>query len=337
MSAASAAASGGRASPGWASRLATAPPAALVAELAPAAARSARDRAATASPARRRARRRCRRRRSPRSTSSSSPSAQARSSAVQVPTRTARRTPSSARSASTSAALGPPIPVAWIVSSSPAGGLARVAPEPAGVVAHLRLLEQLLGEQQRPAGVADQDRVGGDRGGRAEREARRLDPSRATRAYRHSRETAGRRSSPTVQRRTVVRRPSVRRIERDEKDRGFIRHEAFEPIRAELLDKGFPSLSIIEAKGSGRQKGDRRALPRLGPDGQRPAEAEAGGRGRGQGQGRSSSRRSSSTPARARSATARSSSCRSRRRFASAPARTGSRSCRRTRRRRSRA
>lgn len=35
----------------------------------------------------------------------------------------------------------------------------------------------------------------------------------------------------------------------------FIRHEAFEPIRTELLDKGFPSLSIIEAKGSGRQKG----------------------------------------------------------------------------------
>ncbi|MCB0828889.1 MAG: P-II family nitrogen regulator [Solirubrobacterales bacterium] len=35
----------------------------------------------------------------------------------------------------------------------------------------------------------------------------------------------------------------------------FIRHEAFEPIRAELLEKGFPSISIIEAKGSGRQKG----------------------------------------------------------------------------------
>ena len=35
----------------------------------------------------------------------------------------------------------------------------------------------------------------------------------------------------------------------------FIRHEAFEPIRAELLDRGFPSLSITEAKGSGRQKG----------------------------------------------------------------------------------
>src|SRR5687768_13542 len=35
----------------------------------------------------------------------------------------------------------------------------------------------------------------------------------------------------------------------------FIRHEAFEPIRSELLDKGFPSLTIIEVKGSGRQKG----------------------------------------------------------------------------------
>ncbi len=35
----------------------------------------------------------------------------------------------------------------------------------------------------------------------------------------------------------------------------FIRHEAFEPIRAELLDKGLPSLSIVEVKGSGRQKG----------------------------------------------------------------------------------
>jgi nitrogen regulatory protein P-II 1 len=35
----------------------------------------------------------------------------------------------------------------------------------------------------------------------------------------------------------------------------FIRHEAFEPIRSELLEKGFPSLSIGEVKGSGRQKG----------------------------------------------------------------------------------
>jgi nitrogen regulatory protein P-II 1 len=35
----------------------------------------------------------------------------------------------------------------------------------------------------------------------------------------------------------------------------FIRHEAFESIRRELLDKGFPSISIAEYKGSGRQKG----------------------------------------------------------------------------------
>jgi nitrogen regulatory protein PII len=35
----------------------------------------------------------------------------------------------------------------------------------------------------------------------------------------------------------------------------YIRHEAFEPIRQELLDAGFPSLTVTEVKGSGRQKG----------------------------------------------------------------------------------
>jgi nitrogen regulatory protein PII len=35
----------------------------------------------------------------------------------------------------------------------------------------------------------------------------------------------------------------------------YIRHEAFEPIRMELLERGLPSLSITEVKGSGRQKG----------------------------------------------------------------------------------
>lgn len=35
----------------------------------------------------------------------------------------------------------------------------------------------------------------------------------------------------------------------------YIRHEAFDPIRRELSDLGFPSLSITEVKGSGRQKG----------------------------------------------------------------------------------
>ena len=35
----------------------------------------------------------------------------------------------------------------------------------------------------------------------------------------------------------------------------YIRHEAFEPIRTELLERGLPSLSISEVKGSGRQRG----------------------------------------------------------------------------------
>jgi nitrogen regulatory protein PII len=35
----------------------------------------------------------------------------------------------------------------------------------------------------------------------------------------------------------------------------YIRHEAFEPIRQDLLGAGFPSLSVTEVKGSGRQKG----------------------------------------------------------------------------------
>ena len=35
----------------------------------------------------------------------------------------------------------------------------------------------------------------------------------------------------------------------------YTRHEAFEPIRLELLEKGFPSLSVAQYRGSGRQKG----------------------------------------------------------------------------------
>jgi len=35
----------------------------------------------------------------------------------------------------------------------------------------------------------------------------------------------------------------------------YVRHEAFEPIREDLLEMGFPSLSVSEVKGSGRQKG----------------------------------------------------------------------------------
>jgi nitrogen regulatory protein PII len=35
----------------------------------------------------------------------------------------------------------------------------------------------------------------------------------------------------------------------------YIRHESFEPIRIDLLALGFPSISVSEVKGSGRQKG----------------------------------------------------------------------------------
>ena len=35
----------------------------------------------------------------------------------------------------------------------------------------------------------------------------------------------------------------------------FVRHESFEPIREEMLNLGFPSLTVTEVKGSGRQKG----------------------------------------------------------------------------------
>ena len=49
----------------------------------------------------------------------------------------------------------------------------------------------------------------------------------------------------------------------------YVRHEAFEPIRLELLSLGFPSLTISEVKGSGRQKGIteryRGAEPSEGP------------------------------------------------------------------------
>jgi nitrogen regulatory protein P-II 1 len=44
-------------------------------------------------------------------------------------------------------------------------------------------------------------------------------------------------------------------LENMKKVEAFVRHEAFEPIRMELLALGFPSLSIMEVKGSGRQKG----------------------------------------------------------------------------------
>ena len=71
------------------------------------------------------------------------------------------RTPSSASSCSTIAALGAPMPVDWIVSGRCPRGLPGVAPEPAVVVVHQRLVQQQLGKRHRPAGVA---RAAGRRG-----------------------------------------------------------------------------------------------------------------------------------------------------------------------------
>src|ERR687893_889687 len=35
----------------------------------------------------------------------------------------------------------------------------------------------------------------------------------------------------------------------------YTRHEALEPIREDLLGAGFPSITVTEVKGSGRQRG----------------------------------------------------------------------------------
>ena len=56
-----------------------------------------------------------------RSASRISPVSAAPGTAAQVPTRIARRIPRPARSSRTIAALGPPMPVDWIVSGVPAG------------------------------------------------------------------------------------------------------------------------------------------------------------------------------------------------------------------------
>ena len=59
------------------------------------------------------------------------PACACRRSAPHVPTRTSRRAPSPISSSATIAALGPPMPVLWIVSGAPSVAGARVAPQPA--------------------------------------------------------------------------------------------------------------------------------------------------------------------------------------------------------------
>jgi nitrogen regulatory protein P-II 1 len=62
---------------------------------------------------------------------------------------------------------------------------------------------------------------------------------------------AGRR----LRRNAAVGKTSCKTGDDVKKIEAFIRHEAFEPIRTELLERGFPSMSIAEYKGSGRQRG----------------------------------------------------------------------------------
>ena len=104
---------------------------------------------------RRRGRRRpapgwCRRRRAPRWPPAARPASSDASSAPQVPTRSSVRAPRSASSAITIAALGPPMPVLWMVSGRAVGGLAGVAPQAAVVVEHLRLGRAATGPAAAP-------------------------------------------------------------------------------------------------------------------------------------------------------------------------------------------
>ena len=110
----------------------------------------------------------------------------------------------------------------------------------------------------------EDDRATRDRGGRGRRprhrRARHVRIPRAVhpaardrclvdRSGGSARRCPGARGAPGPRRRSTRGGDSMKKVE------AFVRHEAFEPIRMELLDKGFPSLSIAEYKGSGRQKG----------------------------------------------------------------------------------
>ena len=93
--------------------------------------------------------------------------------------RSSVRAPSPISSSTTIAALGPPIPVAWIVRSSPSAARPGVAPQPARVVEHARLLQDRLGHEQRAAGVAGQQDTLGQGRGRAQVDGRALGHGRA--------------------------------------------------------------------------------------------------------------------------------------------------------------
>ena len=135
------------------------------------------------------------------------------------------------------------------------GSFHQLAVQALGVVVvfafvFVALLRHVLGDQEdvRPA------RVGGGRGRRTGHlRARHVRVPGAVHPGARARGLRGPRPAGRVTSRAGARPPggpgNMKKVE------AFVRHEAFEPIRTELLELGFPSLSISEVKGSGRQKG----------------------------------------------------------------------------------
>ena len=91
--------------------------------------------------------------------------ARARDERAQVPTRTARSTPSSASSGARSPRSGRRSRSTGSSAAARRPWSRRGSPRARGGGSHHRRLEQVLGERQRAAGVAGQQRVGRDRGG----------------------------------------------------------------------------------------------------------------------------------------------------------------------------
>ena len=98
----------------------------------------------------------------------SEPSSSPGASAPQVPTRIARRAPSAISSCEHDRGGGAAHPGRLDRERLAVGGGAGVAPQAAVVVEHAGLLQQRLGQHQRPAGVAGEQHPLGQGGGRAQ-------------------------------------------------------------------------------------------------------------------------------------------------------------------------
>ena len=82
--------------------------------------------------------------------------------------RTARRSPRACSSPTTTAALGPPMPVLWTVNAAPSSAM-PVCPTAAVVVEHPRgLAEEHARQRERLPGVVGQQRALGQLGGRVQ-------------------------------------------------------------------------------------------------------------------------------------------------------------------------